>query len=168
MTSLFIIQTPSSLVSNRCITNPRIFLSLLAAYPLHVTVWLHQHRGNEVGHFEEDLVSVKEEVAEVAEVVAVAVAEKSKKTEAESSMPVDNFNKHGPVDSEPNANSPITYPRIPIAQDHQDRFEKRQRKHQNNKERKPTIILGKEISRIYQCQMILGRLKGYGAALWIF
>jgi len=153
MTSLLIIQTPSSLVSNRCITNLRIFLSLLAAYPLHVTVWLHQHRGNEVGHFEEDLVSVKEEVAEVAEVVvvAVAVAEKSKKTEAESSMLVDNFNKHETVDSEPNANSPITYPRIPIAQDHQDRFEKRQRKHQNNKERKPTIILGKEISRIHQC-----------------
>lgn len=162
MTSLFIIQTPSSLVSNRCITDPRFFLSLLAAYPLHVTVWLHQHRGNEVGHFEEDLVSVKEEVAEV------AVAEKSKKTEVESSMLVDNFNKHGTVDSEPNANSPITYPRIPIAQDHQDRFEKRQSKHQNNKERKPTIILGKEISRIHQCQMILGRLKGYGAALWIF
>jgi hypothetical protein len=166
MTSLLIIQTPSSLVSNRCITNPRIFLSLLAAYPLHVTVWLHQHRGNEVGHFEEDLVSVKEEVAEVAEVVAAAVAEKSKKTEAESSMLVDNFNKHGTVDSEPNANSPITY--LPIAQDHQDRFEKRQRKHQNNKEQKPTIILGKEISRIHQYQMILGRLKDYGAALWIF
>jgi len=99
-------------MSNRCITNPRIFLSLLAAYPLHVTAWLHQHRGNEVGHFEEDLVSVKGEVAEVAE---VAVAEKSKKTEAESSMLVDNFNKHGTVDSEPNANSPMTYPRIPIA-----------------------------------------------------
>ena len=168
MTSLLIKQTPPSL-SNRCITNPRIFLSLLAAYPLHVIVWLHQHRGNEVGHFEEDLVSVKREEAEAAGVAEVAVAEKSKKTEeAESSMLVDNFNKHGIVDTGPNANSPMTYPRIPIAQDHQDRFEKRQRKHQNNKERKPTIILGKEISRIHQCQMMLGRLKDYGAALWIF
>jgi hypothetical protein len=143
---------PSSLVSNRYITNPCICLSPLAAYPLHITVWLHRHCGNGVSHFEEeDLVSVKGE-AEVAEV-------------AESSILVENFSKHRPVDSEPNANSPMTYPRIPIAQDHQDRFEKGQRKHQNNKERKPTIILGKEISRVHQCQMILGRLKDYGAAL---
>ena len=145
-------SSPSSLVSNPCITNPCICLSPLAAYPLHITVWLHRHCGNGANHFEEDLVSVKGEGAEVAEV-------------AESPMLVDNFSKHGPVDSEPNANSPMTNPRIPIAQDHQDRFEKGQRKHQNNKERKPTIILGKEISRVHQCQTILGQLKDYGAAL---